>query len=81
MKYTVKDLEDQKLIIFPSIMGSQAYGTSLPTSDTDIRGVFKIFLDLDMLNKLQIKRTILFFMKSKDFFNLYNKITQISLNY
>jgi len=39
-KYTIKDLEDKKLIIFSAIMGSKAYGTQLPTSDTDIRGVF-----------------------------------------
>jgi len=39
-KYTIKDLEDQGLIIFSAIMGSRAYGTALPTSDTDVRGVF-----------------------------------------
>lgn len=38
--YDVQKLRDKGLIIFESIMGSRAYGTSLPTSDTDIRGVF-----------------------------------------
>lgn len=40
MTYTIKDLKDKGLIIFEAIMGSQAYGTSTPQSDTDIRGVF-----------------------------------------
>jgi hypothetical protein len=37
---TIKDLKEQGLILFETISGSRAYGTSLPTSDTDIRGVF-----------------------------------------
>ena len=37
---TIKDLQDKKLIIFETISGSRAYGTNLPKSDTDIRGVF-----------------------------------------
>lgn len=37
---TIQDLRDRKLILFECISGSRAYGTSLPTSDTDIRGVF-----------------------------------------
>jgi len=39
-KYTIDILKKENLIIFEAIMGSRAYGTSLPTSDTDIRGVF-----------------------------------------
>lgn len=38
--YTLQEIQDRGMIIFSAIMGSQAYGTSLPTSDTDIRGVF-----------------------------------------
>lgn len=38
--YTLDKLKEDNLIIFEAIMGSHAYGTSLPTSDTDIRGVF-----------------------------------------
>jgi len=40
MKYTIQELKDKKLIIFEAIMGSKAYGTDTPESDTDIRGVF-----------------------------------------
>jgi uncharacterized protein len=39
-KYTIKDLEEKNLIIFSAIMGSHAYGTAMPTSDIDIRGVY-----------------------------------------
>jgi uncharacterized protein len=37
---TIDDLRARNLIVFETISGSKAYGTNLPTSDTDIRGVF-----------------------------------------
>lgn len=37
---TVKELRESGLIIFEGIVGSQAYGTSTPESDTDIKGVY-----------------------------------------
>ena len=37
---TIQDLKEQGLIIYECISGSRAYGLDLPTSDTDIRGVF-----------------------------------------
>jgi len=40
MKYTIQELKDKNLIIGEFIMGSHAYGTSLPTSDVDLRGIF-----------------------------------------
>lgn len=42
---TIQDLKDNGLIIFEGIVGSQAYGISTPTSDTDIKGVFIMPLD------------------------------------
>jgi uncharacterized protein len=45
MSYTIKQLEEQNLIIFEAVMGSHAYGTNLPTSDTDVRGIFVQPLD------------------------------------
>lgn len=45
MQYTIDFLRQNNLIIFEAISGSHAYGTSLPTSDTDIRGVFVQPLD------------------------------------
>jgi hypothetical protein len=37
---TIQEIEDKGLILFKMIAGSKAYGTDIPTSDTDIRGVF-----------------------------------------
>ena len=37
---TIADLRRHKLIIFEAISGSRAYGTNLPHSDTDLKGVF-----------------------------------------
>ncbi len=37
---TIKELKERNLIIYECISGSQAYGTNIPTSDTDIKGVF-----------------------------------------
>ncbi|TAH18671.1 MAG: nucleotidyltransferase [Cytophagales bacterium] len=37
---TIEELREQQLIIFEVISGSRAYGTNLPHSDTDLRGVF-----------------------------------------
>lgn len=40
MTYTIKELRKRGLIIFEAKMGSHAYGTNIPTSDVDLRGVF-----------------------------------------
>lgn len=32
--------EAEELILFKAIVGSKAYGLDLPTSDTDIRGIY-----------------------------------------
>ncbi|MBF9140371.1 nucleotidyltransferase domain-containing protein [Hymenobacter sp. BT439] len=37
---TIADLRHQNLILFEAISGSRAYGTNLPHSDTDLKGVF-----------------------------------------
>lgn len=37
---TLQELRDRDLILYECIAGSKAYGLDLPTSDTDIRGVF-----------------------------------------
>lgn len=37
---TIKELKEKDLIIYEVIAGSHAYGTNLPTSDTDIRGIY-----------------------------------------
>jgi hypothetical protein len=37
---TIKNLKENNLLLFEGISGSRAYGLSLPSSDTDIKGVF-----------------------------------------
>jgi hypothetical protein len=37
---TIPDLRQRGLILFEAISGSRAYGTNLPHSDTDLKGVF-----------------------------------------
>jgi len=37
---TIQDLKNQNLIVYECISGSRAYGLEIPTSDTDIKGVF-----------------------------------------
>jgi predicted nucleotidyltransferase len=40
MNYTVEYIRRAGFIIFEAKMGSHAYGTNIPTSDIDIRGIF-----------------------------------------
>ena len=53
---TIADLRQQNLIIFEAISGSRAYGTNLPHSDTDLKGVFILpkaeFYGLDYLPQI-----------------------------
>jgi uncharacterized protein len=37
---TIQDLHDQNLLLFECVSGSRAYGTDLPHSDLDLKGVF-----------------------------------------
>ncbi len=37
---TIADLRAQRLILFEAVSGSRAYGTNLPHSDMDLKGVF-----------------------------------------
>ncbi len=43
---TIQDLKDNKLIVLECISGSKAYGLDLPSSDTDIKGVFVLPQDM-----------------------------------
>ncbi|MDO7851900.1 DNA polymerase beta superfamily protein [Hymenobacter convexus] len=53
---TIADLRSQGLIIFEAISGSRAYGTNLPHSDTDLKGVFILpesqFFGLDYIPQI-----------------------------
>jgi len=77
MKYTLEHIRENNYIIFEAIMGSRAYGTSLPTSDVDIRGVFIQPLEdifkygyIDQIN--DTKNDIIFY-ELKRFLNLVGK--------
>ena len=37
---TIEQIKTENLLLFECISGSRAYGTDLPTSDTDLKGVF-----------------------------------------
>ena len=39
---TIQELKDRNLILYECISGSKAYGLDVPTSDTDIKGVFML---------------------------------------
>jgi predicted nucleotidyltransferase len=39
-KYNLKYIKENNLILLEAISGSIAYGLNLPTSDTDIRGIY-----------------------------------------
>lgn len=42
---TIKDIKENGLLLFECISGSKAYGTDLPGSDTDLKGVFILPVD------------------------------------
>ena len=46
MTLSIKDLQEQNLILLDTVSGSRAYGLSVPESDTDTRGVFILPQDL-----------------------------------
>ena len=53
---TIADLRRHNLILFEAISGSRAYGTNLPHSDTDLKGVFILpedqFFGLDYIPQI-----------------------------
>ena len=57
---TIADLKSQNLILFECISGSRAYGTDLPSSDTDIKGVFILpkaqFYGLDYIEQVSSEK-------------------------
>jgi len=73
----IQYLKDNNLIIFESIMGSQAYGTSLPTSDTDIRGVFilehKDILGNNYIEQVSDKKNDIVYYEIRRFLELLQK--------
>ncbi len=57
---TIADLKQQQLLLFECISGSRAYGTDVPGSDTDIKGVFVLpqadFFGLDYIEQVSSEK-------------------------
>lgn len=74
---TLQNLYDQKLIVLECISGSKAYGTNLPTSDTDIKGVFilpkKQFYGLDYIPQVSDENNDIVFYEIGRFVELLYK--------
>ena len=53
---TIADLKSKNILLFESVAGSRAYGTDMPASDTDRKGVFilpkKHFYGLDYIQQI-----------------------------
>ena len=74
---TLQDLYDQKLILLECISGSKAYGTDLPTSDTDIKGIFILpkdkFFGLDYISQVSDEKNDIVFYEIGRFVELLYK--------
>lgn len=74
---TIQDLRNQNLIILECISGSRAYGLDLPTSDTDIKGVFifpkEKFYGLSYVPQVSNETNDIVFYELKRFVELLGK--------
>jgi len=74
---TIDTIRKHKSIIYECISGSRAYGLALPTSDTDIKGVFvlpkKIFYSLTYVDQINNESNDIVFYELKRFIDLLIK--------
>lgn len=74
MNITIDFLRKNNLIIFEAITGSRAYGTNLPHSDTDFRGVFilpeEIILGMNYVEQVNDEKNDIVFYELKRFLQL-----------
>lgn len=74
---TIEDLKTQNLLLFECISGSKAYGLDLPTSDTDIKGVFVLpqamFYGLDYIPQVNDENNDTVYYELKRFVELLYK--------
>ena len=72
--YTLDFLSQEKYILFEAISGSKAYGTDLPHSDEDIRGVFIIphndLLGMNQTTQVSDEKQDIVFYELKRFLEL-----------
>jgi len=74
MTYTINILRNNNLIIFEALAGSHAYGTSLPTSDKDFRGVYiqpmEDILGMNYVDQVSDKKNDIVFYEIKRFLEM-----------
>ncbi len=74
---TIADLKSQRLLLFEAVTGSRAYGTDLPASDHDRRGVFVLpmaqFYGLTDLPQVSDERNDNVYYELRRFFDLLAK--------
>ncbi|MEZ4776876.1 MAG: nucleotidyltransferase domain-containing protein [Bacteroidia bacterium] len=74
---TIEQLKTSGWIIFECISGSKAYGLDLPTSDTDIKGVFVLpedhYLSLDYIDQIANKTNDIVYYEIGRFISLLHK--------
>lgn len=74
---TIANLKSEKLLLFECISGSRAYGTDLPGSDTDIKGVFvlpqKAFYGLDYTPQVNSEKNDEVYFEVRRFAELLSK--------
>ncbi|MEO1259790.1 MAG: nucleotidyltransferase domain-containing protein [Bacteroidota bacterium] len=74
---TIADLKEKNILLFESIAGSKAYGTDLPSSDTDHKGVFilpkKNFYGLNYIPQVSDERNDNVYYEIGRFIDLLSK--------
>lgn len=74
---TIAALKAEGMVLFEATTGSRAYGTALPTSDHDVRGVFilpkKLFYGLTDLPQVSDERNDQVYYELRRFFDLLAK--------
>jgi len=73
----LETLKQKNLLLLEAIAGSKAYGTDLPTSDTDIKGIFilpkKNFYGLEYIPQVSDEKNDIVFYEIKRFVELLSK--------
>ncbi len=73
----IETLKNQNLILLEALAGSKAYGTDLPTSDTDIKGIFILpkeqFYGLEYVPQVSDEKNDIVFYEIKRFVELLAK--------
>ncbi|WP_338790283.1 nucleotidyltransferase domain-containing protein [Bernardetia sp. MNP-M8] len=73
----LETLKKENLILLEALAGSKAYGTDLPTSDTDIKGIFILpkekFYGLEYIPQVSDEKNDVVFYEIKRFIELLSK--------